>query len=122
MKNYNKQRGVTMVTIAAGLALLAFFVLIAVTLIPVYIENFSVSSHVSRIGKDSRTKEMSKEEVKKTLIKRLGIDDVKNVSREDISVTDIPGGYQIEVDYEVRKNFLGNVDVVVYFTETAEVK
>ncbi|WP_455209026.1 DUF4845 domain-containing protein [Kaarinaea lacus] len=122
MKNYNKQRGVTMITIAAGLALLAFFVLIAITLIPVYIENFSVSSHVSRIGKDSRAKEMSKEEVKKTLIKRLGIDDVKNVSREDISVTDIPGGYQIEVDYEVRKNFLGNVDVVVYFTETAEVK
>jgi hypothetical protein len=122
MKNYNKQRGVTMVTIAAGLALLAFFVLIAITLLPVYIENFSVSSHVSRIGKDVRASEATKEEVRKTLIKRFGIDDVKSVERQDISITDIPGGYQIEVDYEVRKHFLGNVDVVIYFTETAEVK
>jgi len=122
MKNYNKQRGVTMVTIAAGLALLAFFVLIAITLLPVYIENFSVSSHVSRIGKDVRASEVTKEEVRKTLLKRFGIDDVKSVERQDISITDIPGGYQIEVDYEVRKHFLGNVDVVIYFTETTEVK
>ena len=122
MKNYNKQRGVTMVTIAAGLALLAFFVLIAITLLPVYIENFSVSSHVSRIGMDVRASEVTKEEVRKTLLKRFGIDDVKSVERQDISITDIPGGYQIEVDYEVRKHFLGNVDVVIYFTETTEVK
>jgi hypothetical protein len=122
MKNYNNQRGVTMVTIAAGLALLAFFVLIAVTLVPVYLENFSVGSHVSRLGKDMRASEMTKDEIKKTLLKRLDIDDVKNVAREDIIVTDIPGGYQVEVDYEVRKSFLGNVDVVVYFTETTEVK
>lgn len=122
MKNYNKQRGVTMVTIAAGLALLAFFVLIAITLVPVYMENFSVGSHVSRIGKDVRASEMTKEEVRKTLIKRFGIDDVKSVERQDISITDIPGGYQVEVDYEVRKHFLGNIDVVIYFTETAEVK
>lgn len=122
MNNYNKQRGVTMVTIAAGLALLAFFVLIAITLVPVYIENFSVSSHVSRIGKDVRASEATKEEIRKTLLKRFGIDDVKSVERQDISITDIPGGYQVEVDYEVRKHFLGNVDVVIYFTETAEVK
>jgi hypothetical protein len=122
MKNYNKQRGVTMVTIAAGLALLAFFVLIAITLVPVYIENFSVGSHVSRIGKDVRASEVTKEEIRKTLLKRFGIDDVKSVERQDISITDIPGGYQVEVDYEVRKHFLGNVDVVIYFTETTEVK
>ncbi|MCI0508432.1 MAG: DUF4845 domain-containing protein [Gammaproteobacteria bacterium] len=122
MKNYKKQHGVTMVTLAAGLALLAFFVLIAVKLAPVYIENFSISSHVKRIGTDSRSKEMTKEEIKKTLLKRFDIDDVKSVSREDITVTDIPGGYNIEVDYEVRRSLLGNVDVVVYFTETAEVK
>ncbi len=122
MRNYDKQRGMTMITIAAGLALLAFFVLIAITLVPVYLENFSVSSHVSRLGKDSRSKEMTKEELRNTLLKRFGIDDVKHVSREDILVTDIQGGYRIEVDYEVRKSFMGNVDLVVFFTETADVK
>ena len=122
MRNYEKQRGLTMVTIAAGLALLAFFVLIAITLVPVYLENFSVSSHVSRLSQDSRSKEMTKEELRQTLLKRFGIDDVKNVSRQDIVVTDVEGGYRVEVDYEVRKSFMGNVDLVVFFTETAEIK
>jgi predicted membrane protein len=122
MKNYNKQSGMTMVTIAAALALLAFFVLIAITLFPVYMENFSVSSHVARLANDPRAKEMTKQELRKSLIKKLGIDDVKNVAREDIIISEISGGYSIEVDYEVRKPFLGNVDLVIYFTETAEVK
>lgn len=122
MKNYNKQRGVTMVTMIAGLGLLAFFVTIAITVAPVYIENFNVSSHVSRLENDSRIKDMTKEEVRGTLLKRFGIDDVKNVARQDIYVKDVPGGYSIEVDYEVRKSFLGNVDLVIFFTETVEVK
>ncbi|WP_455199991.1 DUF4845 domain-containing protein [Kaarinaea lacus] len=122
MKNYNKQRGVTMVTMAAGLGLLAFFVMIAITIAPVYIENFSVSSHVSRLENDSRIKEMTKEEIRETLMKRFGIDDVKNVARQDIFVRDVSGGgYSVEVDYEVRKSFIGNVDLVIFFTETAEI-
>ena len=122
MKNYNKQSGMTMVTIAAALALLAFFVLIAITLFPVYMENFSVSSHVSRLANDPRAKEMTKRELRESLLKKFGIDDVENVTKQDIIISEITGGYSIEVDYEVRKSFLGNVDVVIYFTETAEVK
>ena len=112
----------TMAAIAAGLALLAFFVMIAIKLIPIYMENFNVASHVSRLEQDSRSTEMTKEEIRKTLVKRFGIDDVKSVTRQDIFITDIPGGYSVEVDYEVRKSLLGNVDVVVYFNETAEIK
>ena len=122
MKPLNKQRGLTMPTVAALFALLAFFVLVAVTLFPIYMEHFNVSSHIKRVGHDARMAEMSKEELRKTLLSRFGIDDVKNVERQDISITDIPGGYLIEVDYEVRKNFMGNVDIVVFFHDEQEVK
>ena len=104
MKIIKKQQGVTMITIALGLVLLAFFVLIAVTVWPVYMENFNVNSHLDRLQNDSKVKSMTKIEIVKTLEKRFGIDDVKSVGREDITVTGEPGsGYEIEVDYEVRK-------------------
>jgi len=52
MKIFHKQRGVTTVTIIVGFMLLAFFVLIAVTLFPIYAEHFNVKSHVERLSKD----------------------------------------------------------------------
>ena len=123
MKINNKQQGVTMITIALGLALLAFFVLIAVTLFPVYMEHFDVNSHISRLSKDSRSKDMTKEELQKTLLKRFSIDNVKSISNSDISITDrAGGGYIVDVEYEVRKPFLANVDLVISFHDVGEVK
>jgi len=123
MKTYHRQQGVTMITMVAGLLLLAFFVLIAVTLMPVYLEHFSVSSHINRISKDASTREMSKSEIQDTLLKRFGIDDVKNVGPSNITITEKPnGGFTIDCEYEVRKSFLGNVDLLVYFHDIAETK
>jgi hypothetical protein len=116
-----KQFGVTMPTIAALLALLAFFVLIAIRLFPIYMENFNISSHMKRIGHDARMGELTKRELETTLLKRFSIDDVKNVEREDILITDTDGGYVIEVIYEVRTPFMGNIDFVVYFDEKQEI-
>jgi len=123
MKIIRKQKGVTMITIVLGLVLLAFFVLIAVTLWPVYMEYYSVSSHMNRLAEDPQAKSMTKTEIYKTLEKRFGIDDIKNVKREDITITGDSGqGYDIEVDYEVRKEFLGNVDLIIYFNKTIKIK
>ena len=123
MKIIKKQQGVTMITIAMGLVLLAFFVTIAVTIWPVYIENFNVNSHLTRMAENPKAKGMTKVEILKTLQKRFGVDDVKSVSRQDITITGEPGqGYEIEVDYEVRKNLMGNVDLVIFFNKVVEIK
>jgi cell division protein FtsX len=121
--NNRKQQGATMLTIVLGLLLLSFFVLIVVTLFPVYAEHFSVSSHVSRLSKDLSGNDVSKEEVESTLLKRFGIDDVKSVKKSDISITETPGGgYTVDVEYEVRKPFVGNVDLVIYFHDVSVIR
>jgi len=117
MNIYRRQRGLTMVSIAALLGVLAFFVLIILTLLPVYMENFNVTSHLERLGKDSSVSSMTPDEIRSTFLKRLGIDNVANVSKEDIIISKNDTGYEVEVDYEVRKNVMGNVDAVVFFNE-----
>lgn len=123
MKIIKKQQGATGITIAMGLVLLAFFVLITVTIWPVYMENFSVNSHLTRLAEDPKAKSMTKPEIMKTLEKRFGIDDVKSVSRDDVTITGAPGeGYEVQVEYEVRKEFIGNIDLVIYFDKTINIK
>jgi len=122
MNTFHHQRGLTAVSIAVLLALLAFFVLIALTLAPVYMENFSVNSHLDRLAEDSSVGSMTTDEIQNTLMKRLGIDNVASVSKEDIFVSEVNSDYEVEVEYEVRKNILGNVDVVVSFNEKVMIK
>jgi len=123
MKIIKRQQGATGITIAMGLVLLAFFVLIVLTVWPVYLENFNVNSHLDRLAEDPKAKSMTKLELVKTLEKRFGVDDVKSVKREDITITGAPGeGYDVQVEYEVRKELMGNVDLVIYFDRTISIK
>jgi len=123
MKIIRKQQGVTMITIVLGLVLLAFFVYIAITLWPVYLENFSVNSHLERLADDPQAKSMTKTEILNTLQKRFGIDDIKSVRAQDISIAGESGdGYDLELDYEVRKHFMGNIDLVIVFNKTYQIR
>ena len=121
MRLKNKQRGMTPLSLAALLGLLAFAVLVTLTIAPVYLENFNVSSHVQRMGNDSTTASMTREEIRKSLLKRFNIDDVKSVKKEDIYISDSGKGIKIEVEYEVRKKFVGNIDLLISFNESVEV-
>lgn len=115
------QKGLTGIAIILILAVGAFFVAIALALFPVYMENFSVSSHVHDLKKLPDVKAMSKTDITKRLLRRFDIDDVKNVTEDDIAFVEIPDAWRIEVDYEVRKPFIGNVDIVAIFHEEVEV-
>ncbi|NOZ54240.1 MAG: DUF4845 domain-containing protein [Gammaproteobacteria bacterium] len=121
MNTCHRQRGLTVVSIVALLGVLAFFVLIALTLAPVYMENFSVNSHLDRLVNDASIADKTKDEIRNTLMKRFSIDNVDDVAREDIIITENETGYEVEVDYEVRKHILGNIDVVVFFNEKVNI-
>lgn len=116
MINLKKQQGLTAISIAFLLVTGGFAVLIALKLLPVYIENFNVSSHVKKVNAIPSLSQMSDEEIISTLIKRFGIDNVENVKGEHIVITRDGAGVKVDVDYEVRKPTLGNVDVVVVFS------
>jgi len=118
----DKQRGITTISLAAILGMLAFFVLIAITLVPVYLENFNVAQKLKTLKTDPQVANMSESEIMDTLFKRFSIDDVDNVKEEDVLISDQGSFIEISVEYEVRKTLVGNVDVVVSFFEKVELK
>ena len=122
MRLCDKQRGITTISLAAILGMLAFFVLIAITLVPVYLENFNVAQKLKTLKTDPQVANMSESEIMDTLFKRFSIDDVDNVKEEDVLISDQGSFIEISVEYEVRKTLVGNVDVVVSFFEKVELK
>ena len=120
-RSLHHQKGLTGIAIILMLAVAAFFIAIALTLFPVYMENFSVASHVHDLKKIPDVKTMTKTDITKRLMRRFDIDNVTNVTEDDIEFVQIPSGWRIEVDYEVRKPFIGNVDIVTIFHEEVEV-
>jgi hypothetical protein len=121
MKSIQRQSGLTPVSIVVLLAIGAFFVMLALRLAPIYLENFKVSSHLEKLAKDPETKNMSDDEIIAKLLKRFDIDDVEHVTRDDILIEETESGLTISVDYEVRSPTIGNVDIVVSFADKADI-
>lgn len=138
MKLQKSQRGITVWGVSFILLLIGFVVFTVLKLLPVYMGGFSVESVVSGMEADQQAETFSSvSEVKNTVIKRLDMNNVKLVFREedvmaipkgefylsgdDIKVVKEGGFYLLDIDYEVRVPYIKNIDLVVNFSHTATV-
>ncbi|MBI3772683.1 MAG: DUF4845 domain-containing protein [Gammaproteobacteria bacterium] len=110
-----KQQGMTAISFIILLMIFGFIGMIAIKLFPVYLEHFKVSSALKSMASDQRSKDASDDEIKETIMKKLQIDDVKSLTKDDIQISDSRDGRTVTIEYESRVNMVGNVDAVVKF-------
>ena len=121
-QQWARQDGMTGIGIALILGMIAFFALIAMRLFPIYMEHFSVTTHLDNLASDSDTRGKTNKEILKKLRTSFGIDDVDNVKSENIFIERHKGGgMTVAIEYEVRTSGIGNVDMVVSFVDEVEV-
>lgn len=114
-----RQRGMTFLSWLLVLAIAGFFAAIALALVPIYLEHYSIKHVLAQFEYDRDLDKKTNGEIRELMKRRLKINgvyefDVKNnlkIKRSDRQTT-------LQVLYEVRKPILGNVDVVVHFDET----
>jgi hypothetical protein len=116
-----KQTGLTMISLVLILAVGAFFVMLALRLTPIYLENFKVSSHLQNLASDPGVANMSENDILDRLFKRFSIDDVDNVKPEDVFFELQNNKLLISIDYEVRAPTISNIDIIASFHEQVEV-
>ncbi len=122
MKSLQRQQGMTTIGWILTFLLIAFFTLIALKIVPIYIDSFKAVSILEDMEKNAyEVGSMSPGEIVRTLRKRLDINMVEGVSDDDIYVERNGDHMTIGLDYEVRRNLLGNLDVVVSFEKSIEV-
>ncbi len=120
MQSKNKQKGLTGISIMAILVVIAFIAIIFLKIMPIYFDAYKVGDVISSMEEERGLDDKSIGEIRTMILKRLDVNMVTDVTKDDIDVEKTKDTIFIDVEYEVRKNMFGNLDVVVSFKKSAE--
>ena len=115
------QRGIGLIGLIVGLGLIIVFTSMFVNVVPLYVENFGVKSTLKDMANERQTRTMNNIEIKKKLMKRLNLSGIGNVNKKNVTVHRLPDSMVLQVAYEVRTQFLANIDFVIKFDDKEEV-
>lgn len=120
MQLKNKQKGLTGISIMVILVAIAFIAIVFLKIMPIYFDAFKVGDVVSAMKDERGLGEKSPSEIRTMILKRLDVNMVTNIIKDDIIIEKAKGTVFIDVEYEVRKEMFGNLDVVVSFKKSVE--
>ncbi|MEX2365457.1 MAG: DUF4845 domain-containing protein, partial [Pseudohongiellaceae bacterium] len=101
---------------------IGFFTLLGLKIIPVYMNALTVSSVLSGMEDEPGMGSKSPAEILSTLDKRLSINMIKDIGRDEIYLDSGKDVIILELEYEVRRSFIGNIDLVMHFNQRADIR
>ena len=119
MKQLSRQRGITLLGLIMVLFLIGFAAFIGMKLLPVYQEYFSVVQGMKSVAAQPGVARRQAPEIKEMLMKRFYISYVESVKRQHIKVLR-KNSLTLQIQYEVRRPLLGNIDFVAKFDKTVD--
>jgi hypothetical protein len=115
-----QQRGLTMFSFLFFAIVFIAIAMLAMKLVPAYIEFFSVKKILSTMGQEAELKSKSNAEIRNDFSNRASVGYVTVVKPEDLSVDRHGGVPVITVEYEYRTKLVGNVSLVVDFSASSD--
>jgi Tfp pilus assembly protein PilE len=119
------QRGMTLIGWVIVLAIIAFFATLAMRLIPMYQEYYGVLQIMNDMKIELQNNNLSKNEVQTLLERRFDIGYIDSVDKDDIEILRGKNSAyvtKIVIDYEVRKPFFAQIDLVGHFKKAIDVE
>ena len=115
----HKRRGVSMLGFMFMSVAVIIIAMLAMKLVPAYLEFFSVKKILNAMGQDSETKSMSNNQIRSSFAKRASVGYVTVVKPEDLAVDRSGGNIVISTEYEYRTKLVANISLVVDFKATS---
>ena len=113
-----RQSGMGIIGIFLIIAVVGFFVIIGVKLVPAYLEYFAIKrAFVSTVQNDSQN--ASPKNIREALDRRFDVDLVKSINSSDVEITKNGAKYTITADYHVSVPLVSNVSLHVDFHPTS---
>jgi hypothetical protein len=116
----SRQRGLTMFGFLFVAVVLVAVAMLAMKLVPAYIEFFSVKKILATMGQQSDLRSKSNAEIRNDFSRRASTGYVTVVKPEDLSVNRNGGVPVISAEYEFRTKLVGNVSLVVDFSASSD--
>ena len=112
------QSGMTLIGFVVVLAVVGLFAYVAMKLIPMYSEYYAVKQALKGLTQEPGIADKDPAKIQDLFFRRLYISYAENVKEENVDIKRIDNGWQMNVNYEVRKPIISNLDVVGKFSAT----
>ena len=114
------QSGITLIGFILVLAVVGIFVFLGMKVIPMYSEYYSVKSALKGLAEEDGIANEDPAKIQDLFFRRLYISYSENVKPEHVKIKRIDNGWQMDVNYEVRKPIISNLDVVGKFSASED--
>ena len=110
-----KQGGITLIGFVIVAAVVGFFLYIGAKLFPMYSEYYAVKSALKSLAAEDGVGKYDSGKIQDLFFRRLYMSYSSNVKKDNFKIQRVDNGWQIDVNYEVRKPLVANLDVVGRF-------
>ncbi|WP_457665800.1 DUF4845 domain-containing protein [Thiolapillus sp.] len=116
------QRGMSITSWIMAIAIVLFFVLLGVRMVPSYLEFHSMSKVLESIKDEPKYRQAPPKQLRKIFNRRIDINGIYDFEQKNLKIDRSKGQTSMILDYEVRKPVAGNVEVVMSFHKEVDWK
>jgi hypothetical protein len=109
------QSGMTLIAFVIVLAVVGLFAYVAMKLVPMYSEYYAVKQALKGLASEPGIADQDPAKIQDLFFRRLYISYAEDVKPEHVKISRIDSGWKMDVNYEVRKPMISNLDVVGKF-------
>ncbi|UCC57343.1 MAG: DUF4845 domain-containing protein [Gammaproteobacteria bacterium] len=122
MHSLNRQKGMTAIGWLIVLALIGFFVLLALRMVPAYMEYYKVVSTLESLEEETGWSNVTPQAIRRLIERRFDISYVQSITPRQVSIKPLGAYYNVSARYEAREPIFGNVYVVMKFHKQVKVR
>ncbi len=117
-KARRRQRGMSSFGWIAIFGIFAILLIMFFKVFPMFYGNMQVKSSLEGLAQDTQVDPKSKKAIWLSLQKRLFINEVRSIRRENVTMERKDGKTTVTIDYEVRDNYIGPLFIGAHFVES----
>jgi len=112
-----RQRGMTVIGMLLLIIVIAFVALIAMKVVPMYVQYFSIKSTIESIRKEPQVAQMSAQDIQNAIQKRFDIGYVDNIMARDFKIRNDRNGRVLDLVYQDERTLFYGLSVVLKVNE-----
>lgn len=120
MQSRNKQQGLTFISWLLVLIMVGVFILVGIKIAPVYLEHFTVKKSLESLKDEPLINRKSVREIRKMLMRRMDMNNIYDLSKDEVTIKRSGGVTTITIAYEERRSIMGNLSLVMTFEDSVE--
>lgn len=112
----NRQPGISLIGFLIVLAIVAVVLGVGVKILPIYLESYKIDMAMQKVVNEGGE---TTHDIRNKLEKHFDIEDITSVKPKDIKIYRRDGKTTVLIKYSVRKNMIGNLDIIAVFDKKA---